>query len=233
MTALATMDPQLTKLIEDHIHLASIIATQVWRTAQHALEQDELVGLANEGLVKAANRWPEYCERNGFDPGRIEYFTPYATRTMKGAIFDALRASDWATRSQRTRAKLLQQAGQDQGLSEAELSARTGLSIEEIRSTTAGLARRPVSIDAEAIDYEAPHDVEGTAGELAILDVMVRTVSDLPEAQQAVLALHYYEGMELQAVAQRMGITESRASHLHTDAVLQVRAVLRAHLDVA
>jgi Sigma-70, region 4 len=51
--------------------------------------------------------------------------------------------------------------------------------------------------------------------------------------QRVALAMHYHEELELQEIARRLGITESRASHLHTDAVLAVLVTLRASVTVS
>jgi RNA polymerase sigma factor (sigma-70 family) len=171
------------------------------------------------------------CARHGYDPRRTEFFAPLAARRMRGAIYDTLRADDWAPRSQRTRYKLLQEAGLEQGLSEGELAGKTGLSTEEVRSTLAGMGRRPVSLDADATrEYVDPGDVHEDAAQAAFLRALAECVRSLPGPQRAVLALHYYAGRELQQVAVLLGITESRASHLHTDGVLAVREVLARSL---
>jgi RNA polymerase sigma factor for flagellar operon FliA len=213
-------------LVIKHIPMAHSIAVQIWRRAPQAMDIEELKSLAYLGLVSAATRWYAYCERNEYDSGRVEFFTTYATRRMKGSIFDSLRSSDWATRSQRTKFKQLLEAGQEQGASEEELIFRTGLTSVEVRATLQSMDRRPVSIDADALDYAIESDVEQNANESVMLSVVVDTIRSLSDAQQCVLAMHYFAGQELQEVAKRMNITESKASHLHTDAVLMVHAAL-------
>jgi RNA polymerase sigma factor for flagellar operon FliA len=225
------MEPRLARLVEEQEGTARSVAAQVWRTAPHAMELDELRSLAYAALVETASRWDEYCARHGYDPRRTEFFAPLAARRMRGAIYDTLRADDWAPRSQRTRYKLLQEAGLEQGLSEGELAGKTGLSTEEVRSTLAGMGRRPVSLDADATrEYVDPGDVHEDAAQAAFLRALAECVRSLPGPQRAVLALHYYAGRELQQVAVLLGITESRASHLHTDGVLAVREVLARSL---
>lgn len=218
----------LEALIRDHLGIAHAIAAQIWRTAPNSLELDELKSIANYGLVTAATRWPTYCQENGFDPGRLEYFKPYATRRIRGAVFDSLRSSDWATRSMRAKAKQLQEAGQGEGVSERELAERTGLKISEVRATTSGMAARPVSLDADDLDLGAPVAVEDQASSNVLLGEFTRAVAALAFDQQVLIVLKYYEGLELRDVARAMGVTESRASHLHTTSVLAIYDVLRA-----
>lgn len=212
------------ELIHQYLGLSESLAKQVWRTAPHALEQDELIGIAHLGLVSAAKRWPVYCSEKGFDENALEYFKPYVARRVYGALIDAIRASDWATRSLRSRAKALQDAGQDRGLSERELAERSGMTIKEVRSTIRGMSLRPVSLEAEELDPVAGSGVESDAFTNDVLGTVVGTIRDLEPEMQVVLTLHYFKGLQLQEVARTMGISESRASQLHAKAVLAVHA---------
>lgn len=220
------MDPELDKLIEKFAPMAKAEAYKIWETAQNAVELDELIAIANLGLVSAANMWHGYCARNNFDPLRLEYFRPYAQRRMRGAIWDTMRAQDWLPRNVRSKAKQLAAAGHDAGASEDQLSASTGMTVVEVRAILAGVSRRPVSIDAEPIEHASQDSVEGAVEESLILGHMAKAIRALSEPHQAVLALHYYRGMEIRDVARALGVTESRASHLHTHAVLEVHRVL-------
>ncbi len=218
------MDADMEALVHQYLGLSQSLAQQVWRTAPHALDVDEMRAIAHFGLVDAASRWKPYCEKNGHSPEALEFFKPYVVRRVRGALIDAIRSSDWATRSLRTRAKMLQDAGQDKGVPEKELAQRTGMTIKEVRSTIRGMAQRPVSLEAEELDPESNRTVESTAYTNHILTTVVDTVETLPDEEPVVLALHYFHGQQLQEVARTMGISESRASQLHAKAVLAVHA---------
>lgn len=219
--------PSSHQLIAEYLSLAQSIAQQVWRTAPHALELDEMRSIAHLGLVQAAERWEPYCVENEFDPARLEYFKPFVARRVHGALIDAIRAADWAKRLLRTRAKALQDAGQATGLSDVELSERTGLTVTEVRATVRDMAQRPVSLEAEEFDPKSDVDVESAVFALAILTSVVDVVRRLTPDQQVVIALRYFQGMHLRQVAQAMGINPSRASQLHADAVLAVHDAMR------
>jgi RNA polymerase sigma factor for flagellar operon FliA len=220
------VDADIQELIGQYMGFAQSLAQQVWRTAPHALDADELRAIAYLGLVDAADRWEPYCQRNEFDPDRLEFFKPFVKRRVYGSLMDAIRASDWATRSLRTRAKALAEAGADRGLSHEELAQRTGMSVDEVRNTVRGMAARPVSLEAEELDPDACDDVESSAFTASVLLRVVHTVQELPADQQTVIALHYWRGIQLQHIAKAMGITESRASTLHAAAVLAVHAAM-------
>jgi len=220
------MLPSVDQLIEEYYPLAQSLAQQVWRTAPHALELDEMRGIANLGLVNAANRWTSFCAEKGHDPLQLQFFKPYVVRRVYGSLIDAIRASDWATRSLRTRAKALQEAGQDKGLSDAELARRTGMTVLEVRATIRGMAQRPVSLEGEELDPVSGATVESSAFTRFVLASVVDVIRTLSRSEQAVLALHYFNGLQLQQVAKALGVPDSRASQLHASAVLAVHQAM-------
>lgn len=204
-------------------------AWKVYQRAPHALELEELVSLGNLGMSQAVNAWPKYCAKNSYDPNATNYLIAYILRRVRGAMLDALRGQDWVTRSARTRAKALRAAGQDQGLSEAELAERSGMTVAEVRATVAAVAARPVSLDAE------PHDVpaqDGTESQVVVSSVLAAAVEALrlhtPQAQ-AVVILRYYHGCTNAEAAAVLGVDEADASSWHEEAVISMRdAMVRA-----
>ena len=56
--------------------------------------------------------------------------------------------------------------------------------------------------------------------------ILGEAVSMLNDREKIVISLYYYEGMTLNEIGQVLGVTESRASQLHTRAVLQLRGKL-------
>lgn len=214
--------PDILQLVEDILPQARNEAWKVFQTAKHALDLDELISIAYTGLWQAAVRWTEYCSKHGYDPGATQYFAAYATRRMRGAMLDAMRSNDWLTRSMRSRAKLLREAGQDLGRTEAELSTETGMTPEQIRETLAGVARKPVSVDAEPVDIPEQQGVESQVMVATVLGAVVREMKTLPMPVQVVLCLHYFAGKELREIAELLREPESRVSAMHIDGVLSV-----------
>jgi RNA polymerase sigma factor for flagellar operon FliA len=199
-------------------------AYRVWQRAPHALELDELEALALSGLAAAAARWPAYCAKHGHDPSRFEYFYAYALRRMRGSMLDYLRSQDWVTRSARTKAKMLREAGQDRGLSDAELAKATGMGIDEVRATAAAVSARPVSMDAEPYDVAGTDDVEGQAVVSQVLAAMSGAIGRLSARERVILVLRYYHGMTLPELAPYAGVTPDEAARLHQVVILECHA---------
>lgn len=220
---------RIGELVTEIVPSARSEAYRVWQKAPHALEMDELEALALSGLAAAAARWPAYCAKHGHDPSRFEYFYAYALRRMRGSMLDYLRSQDWVTRSARTKAKVLREAGSDRGLSDAELAAATGMGIDEVRATAAAVSARPVSIDAEPYDVAGQDDVEGQAVVSEVLAALSAVVVELPETARTVLVLRYYHSMTVPELAPYVGVSVDEAAKLHQGAILAIhQAMLEA-----
>jgi RNA polymerase sigma factor FliA len=218
----AEVRARIEQLTVEMLPQARAEAYKVWQRAPHALEMDELTSLALSGLAHAAARWPFYCAKNHHDPTRFEFFPAYALRRMRGSMLDWLRSQDWVTRSARTRAKALREAGQDAGLTEAELAAATDMSVAEVRETLAAVAVRPVSIDAEPHDVAGIDDVEGQAVVLAVMEAVAAVLGRQSAPVRALVALRYYHGLSVAEAAVAVGVEEEEAQRLFQAAVVEI-----------
>jgi RNA polymerase sigma factor FliA len=224
-------------LIVEHLSLARDIAIREWRTATHVLKQDDMISLAYMGLVDAADRWEPYCAKNEYDPSATQYFKVFASLRIRGTIRDHIRKEDWATRTVRSKAKLLKNAGQDEGLPVQELADKTGLSVAEINKVNARLSAKPVSLEAHfsnndsegvSINPELRDDIdtEGSAFSRTMISIFVDTLKQLPFEVQVILSLKYYKNLELKRVAEELELPEARISQLHASGVLAIKSAL-------
>jgi RNA polymerase sigma factor for flagellar operon FliA len=201
-------------------------AYRVWQRAPHALEMDELESLALSGLAHAAARWPVYCAKNQHDPARLEYFRAYALRRMRGSMLDYLRTQDWVTRSERTRAKALREAGQDRGVPEEALAKATGMSLAEVRETNAAVAARPVSFDAEPHDVAGEDDVEGQAVVAEVLGALSGVLGRYRDPLRTILVLRYYHGLPFPEIGPCVGVEADEAARMCQAAVLEIHGAM-------
>ncbi len=225
-----TRDPALRdELIGAHIGLAEYLAR---RFANRGEPLDDLVQVASLGLLKAVGR---------FDPERGVEFSTYATHTIVGELKRHFRDRGWAIRAPRRMqelylrlGKVVGSLGQELGRSPtiAELATEVQVSEEEVlEALEAGQAYRFASLDAPA-----PGDAEGeslgnrigsedvnldTAERRATLSPML---SLLPEREQLILHLRFFEGLTQSEIAGRLGISQMHVSRLLARSVAQLRA---------
>lgn len=217
------------------MELAKNIALSEWRTATHVLQRDDMISLANLGLVDAANRWEAYCRRNEYDPSATQYFHVFARLRIRGTIRDQIRKDDWATRTLRSKAKKLKDAGQDEGKSVSELSELTGMSETDIRKVTTRLAAKPVSLDALAyndnvenssVDISEVEDTESRAFSRSMILSFLNTLQKLDKEIQLIIVLHYYSKLDLRKIAEELQLSEPKVSQLHRQGLLTIKEAL-------
>lgn len=228
-------------LVLDNLELARTVAISEWRTATHALQKDEMIALANLGLVDAANRWEAYCEKNDYNPEATNYFQVFARLRIRGTIRDQIRKDDWATRTLRSKSKKLKDAGQDEGLPIEELSERTGMTVSDIRKVNARLASKPVSLDAHLYingsnsdGSSSPNenylrtvvDTESSAFSQEMIRTFISTLTSLDVDVKVVLILHYYSKLDLRRIAEELSLPEAKISQLHSTGVVTIKDAL-------
>lgn len=223
------MDPASQALIEQYTGMAHALAVQIWEKAPHALDLDDMKSVAVYGLVQATVRWPTYCTQKGFDPAAMQYFRAYISRRIRGAVYDEIRSQDWATRALRTKARRLLLAGQDEGATETEMAERAGMTVREVRTVIAEMARKPVYLaDDDEPGSVRPAEVEAQGA--AVLREFVNVFTSLTWDQQVVVALRHFEGVDLKEAATRMNLSDAEVNDLHDSAVLKVLSTLRNYL---
>jgi RNA polymerase sigma factor for flagellar operon FliA len=192
------------------------------------VEQDDLISDGVMGLMGAIEN---------FDLDRGLQFQTYAVPRIRGAIIDGLRASDWVPRLVREKMRDINAATAtlehrlQRRPRESELAEELGISERELskrysQSSYATLS----SIDSDHLDDDvASPATEGVPGAPDGLPAgFLGAIRGLPDRDQIVMALYYWEGLSLAEIGQVLVVSESRVSQLMTRATLELRRRLIA-----
>ena len=205
------------------------------------VEEADLISYGLLGLISAIER---------FDPSREIKFETFAVTRIKGSIIDELRSLDWVPRSVRSRAREIEaaQAKLEHKLqrapTEAELAKSLGIDEDELQGSLLEIANSSVyALDElwtvsdssgdqvsllDTISDPRAEDPQESLASSEIKDRLTEAISSLPEREQLVVALYYYENLTLREIGEVLGVTESRVSQLHTKAVLRLKSALQA-----
>jgi RNA polymerase sigma-B factor len=186
---------------------------------------EDLVQVARMGLIQAVNR---FDAENGAD------FLAFAVPTMMGEVRRHFRDHGWSVKVprrmkelgpqlNRAREELSQQLGRAPTAS--EIASHLGLDREEVvQAQIASSAYSTLSSDAPgpgAVGDDDGRSVASTLGDLdANLDKVIDVetvrplVAALPERQQTVLMLRFFENMTQTQIAERLGISQMHVSRL-------------------
>jgi RNA polymerase sigma factor for flagellar operon FliA len=232
------LDPrQRDTLIVAHLPLVHAIARRIHSRLPRSVMLEDLVPEGYVGLIEAIDRYDE-CRRV---PLRL-----FARRRVTGAILDLLRNLDWAPRSVRRRAEVLE-AMRDRlhrrlgrKPEATEVAGAMDLTVAEYnRYLGASELRRVVSLDTPisndnptpAIDTLAVEDDPTQHRQTRELtEALYHAVSRLPAKERDAVQGYYLDERPLVEVGAEMGVSESRASQLHRTGVGRLRFKIREHL---
>jgi RNA polymerase sigma factor for flagellar operon FliA len=205
-------------------------AMRLARRVPSTITVADLVGYGWVGLMEAYQR----SESNMPD----EEFEAYALYRVRGAMLDYLRSLDPATRDMRRASRRVTRAIRDlsgklgREPEEEEIADVLAMDLGAYRTmlekiAAAGMAR------LELLDLD---DIEGSAGATSTTDdavdkrklgeAVAAAIETLPAKLVQVLALYYQEDCTLRQIGQVLGVSESRVSQLHTEAIHRLRAAV-------
>jgi RNA polymerase sigma factor for flagellar operon FliA len=218
------------RLVLQYSPLVKYVAGRVRSGLPSLVDQNDLVSDGVIGLMDAIDK---------FDPDRGLQFQTYAVSRIRGAIVDGLRSGDWVPRSVREKVRDIDgaQARLENKLgrapTDAEVAEELDITVAELRSMYSQTAHTSV-VSFEAAtgdDDDTPRAVVELPGaDDDIPPGFLTAVRELPERDQIVVALYYWDRLTLAEIGQVLGVTESRVSQLHSRATMTLRRKL---LEVA
>jgi RNA polymerase sigma factor FliA len=223
-------------LAERHLDLVDHVVNQLAARFPRHVDREELRGAGAAGLVDAAHR---------YDPTTGVPFARYATIRIRGAVLDATRTRDWATRRLRRDLRAIEAATsvlEDRllrGPDDEEIAAELGMDPATVRERrAAALTSTLLTLDRPAGD--GSRDANPLADRIAetddhwlperaierneLLGTLHTAIAHLPELPKRVLFEHHFEGRLLRDIADDLGVTEARASQLRHEALHALQA---------
>jgi RNA polymerase sigma factor for flagellar operon FliA len=207
------------------------------------IEIDDLVSWGIVGLLDAIEK---------YDPKKEALFSTYAQFRIRGAILDHLRSLDWVPRSVRQKAALIERVThelegrlgrppvEDEIAHELDLSLAqyqdllgkvgemTLFSLEDL-----GFGSGEERFGQESEDEEADADPLRALLSQERVHLVADAIGQLPDREKLVIALYYNEDLTMKEVGGVLGLTESRVSQLHSQAMLRLKRYLSTRISVS
>ncbi|HJW55551.1 MAG TPA: RNA polymerase sigma factor FliA [Burkholderiaceae bacterium] len=223
-------------LLTEHAPLVKRLAHQMKAKLPPSVEVDDLIQAGMLGLLDAIAR---YEDNHGAQ------FETYAVQRIRGAMLDELRSSDWLPRGIRQNMRKIEVAmnALQQRLGrppqESEVAKQLKLSLDEYQDLlTEGSGHQLVYYE----DFHGTEDsehfldrycIDGSNDPLQSLmnsgfrAAVIEAITALPEREKILMGLYYEQEMNLKEIGAIMGVSESRVSQLHSQAVARLRSFLR------
>jgi RNA polymerase sigma factor for flagellar operon FliA len=231
------VDLSREEIVHKYLHLVKYVAGRISVNLPPNVEINDLINDGILGLIDAIEK---------YDDARGVKFETYAITRINGAILDALRSLDWVPRAVRQRARELERTYQElestygRAPTEDEVAKHLGLTRKELDQQMQRVRGTAVLSLEEFLPnekgYEIPlvdtlkddeHDVTSEFEQGEIRSALVRAVESLPPQERTVISLYYFDGQTLKEIKSALGVSESRVSQIHAQAVIHLRQRLR------
>ena len=236
-----SFDRQVAELLP----LVKHMAHRIHQLLPCTIEADDLISDGTVGLLDAIAK---------FDSAKEVKLEVYARHRIRGAILDGLRQCDQAPRSLRERKRRIQQTYH-------ELEGELGRPVEDQEMAGAlrmNLLQWHLTINAlktvggdwcgRTVTAAPAPDELGELSDPELLtnvspdpfylccrreerEILQRALSSLTAREREVIVLHYRDELMFKEIADRLGLTESRISQLHSSAVARLAVKVRAIVD--
>lgn len=224
--------------LREYAPLVKRLARQMMTKLPYSVQIDDLIQSGMMGLLDAASR---------YDDIHGAQFETYATQRIRGAMLDELRAADWLPRSLRRDMRHIEtaisHAQQKLGKApnEAEIAEELNVPLAEYQQML------QQSRGAQLVYYEDFQSADGGGDfferfEFGIdadpLDMLqddrfkaelAHAIEALPERERMLMGMIYEQEMNLREVGETMGVSESRISQLHSQAVARLRGMIKGY----
>jgi RNA polymerase sigma factor for flagellar operon FliA len=223
--------------LNDYAPLVKKIAHQMMSKLPYSVQIDDIIQAGMMGLLDAASR---YDEIHGAQ------FETYATQRIRGAMLDELRSADWLPRGLRRDmrrielavSRLQQKLGK--APNETEIAKELSISLVEYQQMLqevrgAQLIYYEDFQDEDHEDFFERFEFANEGDPLALLQderfktELIRAIEVLPERERMLMGMIYEQEMNLREVGEVFGVSESRISQLHSQAVARLRSSLKGY----
>jgi RNA polymerase sigma factor for flagellar operon FliA len=231
-------------LVEGFLPLVRTVVGRVAMTLPAHVCAEDLYSAGLVGLLQAVR---------SFSPDGGASFETFARFRIRGAVLDELRRLDWVPRLVHDKARKIQnvinhlEQRLDQPPTEDQVAAALGISLGEYQDWLQEV--RPVAFvcldaapHADSPDGTTQHDgipddsqesPFDWAARSELKELIAERIRQLPPMQQKVLALYYFEDLRLREIAEAFGLTESRISQIHSQAILAIRSHIERQEAIA
>ncbi|MFG6665528.1 RNA polymerase sigma factor FliA [Halomonas sp. HNIBRBA4712] len=220
---------QHSEMISQHMPLVRRQALALQVRLPASIELDDLIQAGMVGLLEALGR---------FDAGQGASFATFASQRIRGAMVDELRTRDWLPRSVRRSARAMDEGIRhlEQSLGrapeESEIARHLEMPLTEYQQLLADTNSGHLLPFEELLEEGGEPIQEAQNAPFEELldgqqrDVLIAAIEALPEREKLLMALYYQEELNLKEVGAVLGVTESRVSQLHSQAIGRLRARL-------
>lgn len=210
-------------LVRDYLPLVKKIGLHLVARMPPDIELDDMMQVGMIGLIQASST---------YDASQGASFATYAGIRIKGAMLDEVRRNDWKPRSVQQSMKKVTAAINHlesrlgRSVSDSEIAAELDMPLEDYHDLSRELVcSRMTSLDGldpgdETEDLDPLTRIE----DVELKSMLAKAIKTLPEKEMLMMSLYYGDELNLKEIGEVLGVSESRVSQIHGQALARVRA---------
>ncbi len=233
MHAASLSEPE-SGVVQQHAKLVKRIAQHLLGRLPRCVQLEDLIQAGMIGLLEASKN---------YDISKGASFETYASIRVRGSMLDEIRKDDWAPRSVHRNTRKLTQAVRDienkmgRDARDHEVASNLNMSLHEyhqlLQETNGSrmFAFHDVGLTEDAMVEGAhfspfPSPLENLQQD-NFKKSLAKGIESLPERERRVLALYYDEDLNLREIGEVLGVSESRVSQIHSQAMAKLKVRLK------
>ena len=239
LTRVADRSREQEELIVKLMGLVRRIAFELREHLPAHVEVDDLVSAGTVGLIDAVKR---------FQPDKQVKIETYARYRIRGAMLDALRELDSASRDMRKQNKQAEQVFHQLAVklgrvpADAEMAEALRVSLDDWYGTVCKLQSmgvewlRPTQMaESYAPDEDSlPDQDQQTQFDLCYRreqhDLLNQALEQVSQRERQILSLYYEQDFTMKQIADELGVDESRVSQIHASLLGRLHKNIQAML---
>ena len=222
----------VNQMVADHADLVKKIAFHLMNRLPASVQAEDLIQAGMIGLIEATHQ---------YDSTQGASFDTYAGIRIRGAMLDEIRRSDWTPRSvhknTREMSAIIQQIEQETGsdAKDVDVAKRLGITLSEYHKRLRDSSRTTIfSFDQSDPEHgdvlsttrsEQEDPLENLENE-SFQQAFANEIKRLPEREKYVMAFYYQDNLNFKEIGEVLGVSESRVSQIHGQALLRLKARL-------
>lgn len=217
-------------LVNRYAPLVKRIAYHLISRLPPSVQPDDLIQAGMIGLLEAS--------RN-YNSGHGASFETYAGIRIRGSMLDEIRKNDWAPRSVHRKARMVAEVVREienrtgRDARDQEIAEVMGVPLNKYHQILKDAnAHKVFGFDELGVDEESMSVglTDRTLGPFEGIQKedfkrsLSQAIAGLPERERLVMSLYYDKELNLREIGMVIGVSESRVSQIHSQAVIRLQA---------
>jgi RNA polymerase sigma factor for flagellar operon FliA len=225
--------PDVDQMLVSHAPLVKRIAYHLAGRLPPDIQIDDLIQVGMIALLNAMNQ---------YNPDAAASFSTYASIRVRGAMLDEVRRNEWMPRSVRQKLRQLKEVlgrlenrlGRE--ATDYEIAQELSIDVEtyhQLLQESQGQHLLDIDEISAGNNENIHHLVNEHSDPARIIEQeqsrqnLAKTIDGLPEREKLVLSLYYNEDLNLMEIGRILGVSESRACQIHSQAMLRLKTRIR------